>query len=139
MHEPPPSTIPRILPELTEVNRAFWTGGASGQLFVQHCDACVRWVHPTRADCPECGGTLAPKAVSGRASLFTYTVNHQPFHPDVPPPYVIAIVELAEQADLRVPANVVGCDLDALRCGMKLTVCFERHGEYEVPCFKPAD
>lgn len=52
---------------------------------------------------------------------------------------MIAIVELAEQADLRVPANVVSCDLDALRCGMKLTVCFEPHGEYEVPCFEPAD
>ena len=43
--------------------------------------------------------------MSGRGTVFTYTVNHQPFNPAVPVPYVIAIVQLDEQADLRIAAK----------------------------------
>ena len=129
---------PRVLPDLTEASRAFWTGGSDGRLMILHCDRCARWVHPTREACLACGGVLEARPVSGRGTIFTYTVNYQPFHPDVPPPYAIAIVELAEQADLRVPANVVGCDFDALHCGMEVQVCFEEHGEHFVPCFEPS-
>ena len=70
--------------------------------------------------------------------MFTWTVNHHAFHPDVPPPYVIAIVELAEQADLRVVANVVGCDPDDVVVGMPVEVDFEVQGEHAVPVFRPA-
>jgi uncharacterized OB-fold protein len=69
--------------------------------------------------------------------VFTCTVNHHPFHPEVPPPYVIAIVELDEQADLRVVANVVGCEPDEVRIGMPVEVDFEPHGEHAVPVFRP--
>lgn len=77
--------------------------------------------------------------MSGRGTVFTFTVNHQAFRPEVPPPYVIAIVELAEQADLRIPTNLVACDPDRLTCGMPVRVCFERHGEIFVPLFEPDD
>ena len=66
-------------------------------------------------------------------------MNHQQFHPQVPPPYVIAIVELDEQADLRIPTNLVGCDPDRVACGMRVRVRFERHGEIWFPLFEPDD
>jgi uncharacterized OB-fold protein len=130
---------PRILPPLTAENRAFWTGGAGGELRIQHCEACRRWVHPPASACPICSGALATRPASGRGTLFTFTVNHQAFRPEVPPPYVIAIVELAEQADLRIPTNLVDCDPDRLTCGMPVRVCFEPHGEIFVPLFEPDD
>lgn len=130
---------PRILPALTPLNRAFWTGGAAGELRILRCRACRRWVHPPAPSCPACTGALAPEAASGRGTIFTYTVNYQPFHPEVPPPYVIAIVELAEQADLRLPANIVNCAPDRLACGLPVRVLFEQHGEIFVPIFEPAD
>jgi uncharacterized protein len=130
---------PRMLPALTDLNRAFWTGGARGELLISRCTACWRFVHPPVAECPACAGRLAPEAVSGRGTIFTFTVNHQGFRPEVPPPYVIAIVELAEQADLRVPTNVVNCDFDRLACGMPVRVLFEAHGEVFVPLFEPDD
>lgn len=129
----------RILPPLTAENRAFWTGGAGGELRIQHCEACRRFVHPPSSACPTCSGELAAKSVSGRGTVFTYTVNHQPFRPEVPTPYVIAIVELAEQADLRIPTNLVNCDPDRVTCGMPVRVLFEPHGEIFVPLFEPAD
>ena len=68
----------------------------------------------------------------------SYTVNHQPYHPDVPPPYTIAIVELDDQADLKFTTNIVNCPFDELRIGLPVRVIFEQHGEVAVPVFEPA-
>ena len=51
---------------------------------------------------------------------------------------MIGIVELAEQADLRLPANIVRGDADELRVGMPVRVLFEPHGDVYVPVFEPA-
>lgn len=131
------SAIPRILPRIDDANRAFWTAGRRGELRILRCDACRRWVHPPVERCPACSGPLADAPVSGRGTIFTFTVNHQAFHPQVPPPYVIAIVELIEQSDLRVPTNIVNCDADSLACGMPVRVRFESHGAHSVPVFEP--
>lgn len=129
---------PRMLPRLTDVDRPFWTGGHRGELLIERCTQCRRWQHPPRGRCEGCGGDVVPDAVSGRATVFTFTVNEHPFHPQVPPPYVIAIVELAEQAGLRVVTNIVGCDPEAVHIGMPVEVGFEVQGEHAVPTFHPA-
>lgn len=131
------ATAPRILPEITPHNRAFWTGGRNGVLLIQRCAACRRWVHPPTDACPACGGALTAEPASGTGSVLTFTVNEQQFHPDVSPPYVIALVTLDEQDDLRIPANLVRCDAETLECGMRVRVLFEPHGEVFVPVFEP--
>ena len=109
-----PEIPARMLPKLDDHNRTFWTGGADGQLHIAWCDRCRLWVQPPGADCPDCGGALVDRPVSGRGSVFTYTVNYQPYMPNVPVPYVIAIVELEEQADLRIATNIVDCEPDSV-------------------------
>ena len=137
----PPAIPARMLPKLHEHNRAFWTGGADGQLMIAWCAQCALWVSPPVADCPYCGGALEPRPVSGRGTVFTYTVNYQPFNPTVPVPYVIAIVQLDEQSDLRIASNIVDCELDSVHVGLPVEVRFERHdvdGEaFFVPVFAP--
>ena len=64
--------------------------------------------------------------MSGRGTVFTYTVNHQPFNPAVPVPYVIAIVELEEQAGLRIATNIVDCEPESVCIGLPVEVRFER-------------
>jgi len=128
--------VPRILPTLDDLNRAFWTGGANGELLIQRCAACRRWVHPPVNACPACEGALVAEAVSGHGTIFTFTVNEQQFHPDVAPPYVIAIVVLDEQDDLRLPTNIVNADSDTLQVGTPVRVLFEQHGEIFVPVFE---
>jgi uncharacterized protein len=132
------ATAPRILPALTDLNRAFWTGGANGELLIQRCAACGRWVHPPTERCAACAGALRPEPVSGNGTVFTFTENVQPFHPDVPPPYIVAIIELEEQADLRLPTNIVNCDIEAVHVGMPVRVLFEPNGDVFVPVFEPA-
>lgn len=136
-----PAKPARIVPRRQEHNAAFWEGGADGRLMITRCTGCERWVHPPAADCPDCGGVLVPQPVSGRGTVFTYTVNHQPFNPAVPLPYVIAIVELAEQSDLRVAANIVDCEPDSVRVGLPVEVRFEQQetdAAVYVPVFAPA-
>jgi uncharacterized protein len=137
----PPAIPARMLPQLDEHNRAFWTGGVDGQLKIAFCVQCDRWVGPPAADCPDCGGVLEARPVSGRGSVFTYTVNHQPFNPAVPVPYVIAIVELEEQSDLRIATNIVDCEPDSVHVGLPVDARFERQDVDDetryVPVFAP--
>src|SRR3546814_9590883 len=76
-----------------------------------------------------------PEPVSGRVEVFTFTVAHQQYHPDVPTPYVIAVVELVEQADLRLPTNIVDCDPADVHIGAPVQVRFDQQGEVFVPVF----
>lgn len=126
-----------MLPTLTDANRPYWTGGAEGRLLLPRCDACGRWADPDAEACGGCGGALSHQAVSGRGTVFTFTVNAQAWNPDLPVPYVIALVELDEQEDLRIPTNLVGCEPDQVRIGMPVQVLFEQQGEVWVPLFQP--
>ena len=65
-------------------------------------------------------------------------MNHQQWFPSFPPPYAVAIVELREQAGLRMLTNVVGCDPEAVRSGMAVEVDFQRLAEVIwLPVFRP--
>jgi uncharacterized OB-fold protein len=137
-HAPPSA---RMLPALDDHNRAFWTGGAEGALRIPFCASCGTWVTPLAAECPDCDGVLEYRPVSGRGTVFTYTVNYQPFNPGVPVPYVIAIVELEEQDDLRIATNIVDCEPDSVYVGLPVEVRFEHQvvGDESVymPVFAP--
>lgn len=137
----PPAVPARMLPKVHDHNRAFWTGGGDGHLMVTRCTQCSLWVSPPAADCPDCGGALAAQPVSGRGTVFTFTVNYQPFNPVVPVPYVIAIVELDEQPGLRIASNIVDCEPDSVHIGLPVEVRFERHDvdgeDVFVPVFAP--
>jgi uncharacterized OB-fold protein len=126
-----------MLPQRGGHDRAFWTGGAKNQLLIERCDACARWVHPPAGTCRDCGGPLVARAVSGRGTVFTYTVNLHAYNPAVPLPYVIAIVELVEQEGLRLATNIVGCEPDSVACGMPVEVRFEQHGTGAEAVFVP--
>jgi len=129
----------RILPAVTDENEHFWHGGANGRLCFSCCSACGYYVHPPAPVCPVClGRRLEPRAVSGRATVLTYTVNHNLWIPGFDPPYVIAIVELDEQPGLRLTTNVVGCPPEAVTIGMRVRVVFEDAGEgVFLPLFEP--
>jgi uncharacterized protein len=130
-------TATRIIPPLDDDNREFWTSGATGELRLPYCAVCSRWNFPPVLRCPGCSGQAAYAPVSGKGRVFTYTVNYYPFNPEVPVPYVIAIVELVEQEGLRFMANVVNCPIESVSIDMPVRVIFEQQGEVFVPLFEP--
>ena len=130
----------RVLPRLTDDNRFYWTGGEQGELRVLRCQSCRFWIHPPTPVCPQClGRELAPEATSGLGTVATFTVNHQPWYPNLDPPYVIAMVELDDQPSVRITCNIVGCEVDAVRIGMPVQVVFEQYDDVWLPFFTPAN
>jgi uncharacterized OB-fold protein len=130
----------RVLPKLTRQNEHFWTGGREGELRFLRCRACRALVHPPQPRCPACLGTeLAPEAVSGRARVATFTVNHQAWMPGQDDPYVIAIVEIEEDPSVRLTTNLVGCSPEQVRIGMPVRVVFEEREDVWIPLFEPAE
>ncbi len=89
------------------------------------------------AACRQCGGELVPQPVSGRGTVFTFTVNRHPYNPAVPLPYVIAIVELVEQVGIRFTTDLIDVETDEVFIGMPVEVTFEQAGEAWVPLFRP--
>jgi uncharacterized OB-fold protein len=128
----------RILPRVTPDTEFFWTAGAAGRLRFLRCADCGYYNHPPTPVCPRClSRRLAPAEVSGRATVATYTINHQPWIPGYDPPYVIAIVEIDEQPDVRLMTNVVDCPVDEVYVGMPVEVRFEQHDDVWLPLFAP--
>src|SRR5690349_5198797 len=85
----------RPLPRLDQDNRAFWTGGAQGKLFLHQCQDCKTFVHPPKPVCRKClSEKVSPVAVAGTGVVDTFTVNHQKWHPQMEVPFVIARVAI---------------------------------------------
>ncbi len=129
----------RLLPQVTPENEHFWHGGADGELRFLRCGSCRYYVHPPAPLCPGClSRDLSAEAVSGRAVVHTFTLNHQAWIPGFDPPYLVAIVELAEQEGLRLTTNLVKCEPEEVSIGMRVKVHFEDVGDgVFLPLFEP--
>jgi uncharacterized OB-fold protein len=125
------------MPRLDADNRFFWTSGKDGQLRFLRCQACGYYIHPPVPICPEClDRDVAPEVVSGDATLWSYTVNHQPWAPGTEDPFVIGLVEMPEQVGLRLTTNIL-IEPEQVEIGIPLHVVFEDHDPVYVPLFKP--
>jgi uncharacterized OB-fold protein len=129
----------RLLPRLTLENRHFWTGGEHDELRFLRCDDCGWWLHPPAPICPRClSRGLSVSAARGLARVHAFTVNHKQWIPGFDPPYVVAIVELDEQAGLRLTTNIVQCAPEAVHTGQRVRVVFEHREDVWLPLFAPA-
>jgi len=130
--------VARTLPVIDRDNEAYWTWGREGKLAIHRCAACEYFVHPPVPFCPRCESrNVAPQAVSGRGRVVTFTVNHKAWVPDLSEPYVLALVAIAEQDDVRIPCNIVECDPDSVDFNMEVEVVFEPAEDLWVPLFRP--
>ena len=128
------------LPELDQDNTFFWTSGADGRLRFLQCGDCQNYVHPPRARCAICRGeNLSPQAVSGRGTVLTFTINHQPWFPGMEVPFVVAIVELDEQPGLRLTTNIIECPPEEVYIGQSVRVVFEQKEDVWLPLFEPEE
>jgi uncharacterized OB-fold protein len=129
---------PRPLPIPTPETRHFWEGARHHELLLQQCDQCRHVYFPPRPFCPACASRrVSVVRASGRASLYSYVIHHQPA-PGFTPPYAIAVVELEEGP--RMMTSIVGCPQtpEALQLDMPLEVTFEQQNEeITLPVFKP--
>ena len=135
--------LPPPLPD-DPLTNFFWEAARNRELHIQRCQACGTYIHLPRPVCRNCQSfDLAGEAVSGKATLYSYTQTFKAFHPFFVDrvPYLVATVTLAEQAGLQFLTNLVGIDepIDDCRIGMALEVDFQELADgYVIPVFKPA-
>lgn len=117
----------------------FWAGTRVGELRIQRCRACGTYIHLPRPICRACQSfDLGWEKVSGRGTVYSFTVTMRPFHPYFVDrvPYVMATIALDEQPGLHFLSNVVGTPPDDVRIGQRVRVVFEDRGEYSLPVFE---
>jgi uncharacterized OB-fold protein len=133
----PVPTGQRPLPLLNRANREYWSG-SDGKLWIQQCTACHYYVHPPVSICPRCLSlNVTPSAVSGEASLFSYTINKHAWYSTFPAEFVLGTVQLVEQPDLIIGTGIVNCAADELEIGMPLRVYFQKFDDVALPYFEP--
>ncbi len=128
----------RIAPLDDPETNFFWASGEDGKLRFKHCQDCGYYSHPPTPRCPKClSANMQPDVVSGKATVLTYTVNIQQWVPGQAP-YIIAIVTMDEQEDLRLTTLLAGVEPDDPNIiGMKVEVRFLARDDVWYPTFVP--
>jgi uncharacterized OB-fold protein len=121
----------------------FWEATADGRLALCRCADCRIWLHPPLERCRVCGGPTAFEDVGGTGTVYSFVVQRQPAvvgYLDAVP-YVVALVELDEQAGLRLPTRIVGIEPDAVVVGLRVVAELVDlpGGDFKVAVFRPAD
>jgi uncharacterized OB-fold protein len=130
---------PRPRPRLDAENRAFWTGGAEGKLKIMKCGNCGKFTHPPKLLCRYClSENVAPQAVAGTGVIDSYTINYQPWLPNLEVPYVIARVRLDGAPDIYLTTNIVNCAPEDVKCEDQVRLTFEEQDGIFYPLFEKA-
>ncbi|MGE0152033.1 MAG: Zn-ribbon domain-containing OB-fold protein [Reyranellaceae bacterium] len=129
----------QIVPRPDPLTAPYWEGARQGRLLIQRCLSCGQRWHPPAPFCPACqSDRYAWEAVSGRGTVFSFTVVHHAAHVAVAGkvPYLVALVELEE--GVRLVANIRNCPMQDVSIGMKVGVAFEPlTPEITLPQFQP--
>ncbi|MGH8765131.1 MAG: Zn-ribbon domain-containing OB-fold protein [Burkholderiales bacterium] len=120
-----------LAPSVNPENKPYFDAAASGKLVLKFCLGCKEYHHYPRSLCPFCFSDKTEwRDAKGTGTVYTYSVLRR----GAPEPYCITYVALDEGVTML--SNLVDCDLDALKIGMKVKVVFKpTEGGPPVPMF----
>ena len=128
------------LPHPTTISAPYWEGLKAHEVRLQQC-ANGHWLFFPRTHCPTCGSrNLAWHAVSGEATLYSFTVARVPTLPEFTDemPQLLAVVELPE--GVHINTTLVGVAPDQLRIGQRVRPVFdERPGSVTLLRYTPVE
>ncbi|RMF92537.1 MAG: Zn-ribbon domain-containing OB-fold protein [Nitrospinota bacterium] len=133
----------RPLPKpITPEVKPFWDGLKEHKLMLPKCDDCGKPFFYPRILCPFCHSRrISWIQASGKGKLHAFEIAYQSFNPEfkIPPPYILAMIELEEGP--RLMSNLINIEPDpaVIRCDMPVEVVFEKlTDEITLPLFQPA-
>ena len=123
------SQLPNPAPMVTTTSKAFWDATTRCEFLLQRCSACDIVIWFPKKHCPGCTSTeLGTFAASGNGTVYSHTVIRKVANEyKGAVPFVVAYVELDEGP--RVMTNIVGCDPESVRVGMRVSMVFHDTGE----------
>jgi uncharacterized OB-fold protein len=127
------------LPLRTPENAPFLDALREGRIVLPRCGSCAKYRYPVTRHCPSClSDEYSFSEVSGGGHVYSFIIVHQvyqaAFEADVP--YNVAVVELDEGP--RFVTNLVGCDNEEIRVGLRVTPEFVAAGDATLLKFKLA-
>lgn len=129
-----PATAQRAGGEMTA---PFWEASARHELVRPVCGACGRSFFVPQYLCPHCGSEdWGYQPSDGRGVIATYTVVHRAPDPRFETPYVVAVVELADEG-WSLMTNIVGVDGGDVEIGMPVEVSWIEFEGDTLPAFAP--
>ena len=115
-------------PQFGPDDKPFWDFCNKRELRIQACASCGKFRHPPVPACGHCG-SLATEwvQVTGRGTVYTYTVAHHAVHAVLKghPPYNVVVVLLDGADDVRIVSNVVDVSPDDICIGMPVELIWE--------------
>ena len=135
--------IDRPIPQpMTPEAKPYWDGLKAGTLMLPRCDACGQAFFYPRVLCPHCQSrAITWVQASGKGQLHAFGIAHQSFNRafKVPPPFVLAMIELEEGP--RMLSNLINVTPDprVVKCDMPVEVVFTKlTDDVTLPLFQPA-
>jgi hypothetical protein len=126
------------LPDVDDpIMRPFWDGAREGRLVLQR-DRTTGVVHWPPKPAYWKGGRLDYFAASGRGTIYTYVVGHEPFLSAFRDllPHIMVVVALAEGP--RIVGHMVNCRPEEMAFGMPVRVVYKRLTErVTLPVWEP--
>ena len=139
--ESEPSLDRRPRPKPDSTSQAFWDAAARRRLVLRRCLRCRMLQYPPDVSCVHCQGEQFENSeTSGLGAIYSYAIVSRPFHAGFSEavPYTVALVELKDQAELRLITNIIGLDPEEKPyCGMAVQVDYEPRGSMTLPQFRP--
>jgi len=123
-----PADFPYPIPEYG--SEPYWDACDERRLVMQQCGACGKFRWQPAPLCTFCAdGNFIWALVSGRGTIWTWTVITHPVHPAAIArvPYVVVEVEFEEQAGLRMLSNLIEADFDVIEIGAQIEVDYSEH------------
>ena len=115
-----------IPPAVTEETAPFWEAAREGRLVVERCTACGRHAFPPAGVCRVCRNREVEHVeVTGAGVVYSSTVNHQRWLPDLEVPFALVWVDFPDLDGVRVVGRLRGCEPDDVRIGLLVDVGFE--------------
>ncbi|HXQ50697.1 MAG TPA: Zn-ribbon domain-containing OB-fold protein [Stellaceae bacterium] len=110
----------------------FWDAARRGALLLKRCRACGNAHYFPRPICPFCMSAETEWIeATGAGTIYSFSVMRR-----AAPSYALAYVTLDEGVTMM--TNLVDCDFDALKVGMRVKVAFKpSDGGPPVPMFTP--
>ena len=132
----------RPIPQpITPESKPYWDGMKEGKLMLPKCQDCGK-VHLSARVLPALPFQKPDLGQgSGKGKLYSFEILYRPFNRavKVPPPYVLAMVELEEGP--RMLSNLVNVEPDpkVIKCDMPVEIVFSKlTDDVTIPLFQPA-
>ena len=132
----------RPIPQpITPESKPYWDGMKEGKLMLPKCQDCGKVHFYPRVFCPHCHSkNLTWVQGSGKGKLYSFEILYRPFNRavKVPPPYVLAMIELEEGP--RMLSNLVNVEPDpkVIKCDMPVEMVFSKlTDDVTIPLFQP--